>query len=251
MFTQNPRGWMRRVYSENEFSDFRRAREKSTIGTVIVHSPYLPNLCTSNAELYRKSSEALTEDLKRCEKLGADYLVIHPGAFSPDHDAGEGVQNLINAFNAALETVPGRSMLLIENMAGGGRRVGDSFASIAAMRRGVKDKSRVGVCFDTCHAFAAGYDVRSPRGIKATLDEFDREIGLEHLKMFHVNDSKGPLGCRRDRHENLGEGHIGMDGFKTLFSARDFSSCAFILETPKEPMPQADLKNLKALRSCL
>lgn len=251
MFTQNPRGWMRRVYTDEEFTAFRRAREKSSLSPVIVHSPYLPNLCTSNADLYRKSAETLTEDLKRCEKLGAEYLVIHPGAYSPEFDSKEGVKNLAAAFNATLDKVPGKSMLLIENMAGGGRRLGDTFKNIAEMMEGVHDKSRVGVCFDTCHAFAAGYDITNAGGVKKTLDEFDREIGLEHLKVFHVNDSKGPLGCRRDRHESLGKGFVGLAGLKALFSAHDFSSRAFILETPKEPIPETDLKNLAALRSCL
>ncbi len=251
MFTQSPRGWKTRVYTDQEFADFRREREKSGIYPVIVHSPYLPNLCTSNAELYKKSLDSLKADLTRCEKLGAEYLVIHPGAFSPESDVKTGVDKLVAAFNEALDEVPGKAMVLIENMAGGGRRLGGRFADIASMLNGVRDKKRVGVCFDTCHALAAGYDIHTKDGVNKTLDEFDREIGLDRLKVFHVNDSKGPLGCHRDRHENLGKGYVGVEGFKYLFGAHDFSSRAFVLETPKEPMPQADLKNLEILRSCL
>jgi deoxyribonuclease-4 len=251
MFTQSPRGWKTRVYTDEEFADFRREREKLGVSPVVVHSPYLPNLCTSNDELYRKSLQSLKDDLNRCEKLGAEYLVIHPGAYSPESDVETGIKKLVAAFNEALAAVPGKSMVLIENMAGGGRRLGGRFKDIAAMLAGVNDQSRVGVCFDTCHALAAGYDIHTKEGVAKTIAEFDAEIGLDRLKVFHVNDSKGPLGCHRDRHENLGEGYVGVEGFKALFSAHDFSSRAFVLETPKEPMPQADLKNLKTLRSCL
>jgi deoxyribonuclease-4 len=251
MFTQSPRGWQTRVYTDQEFADFRRERERIGISPVIVHSPYLPNLCTSNAELFQKSLKSLKDDLLRCEKLAADFLVIHPGAYSPESDPKTGIKVLSAAFNEALAEVPGRTMVLIENMAGGGRRLGGRFSEIAAMIDGVDNKGRVGVCFDTCHALAAGYDISNTSGVAKTLDEFDQEIGLEKLKVFHVNDSKGPLACHRDRHENLGEGYVGLEGFKALFSARDFSACAFVLETPKEPMPHADLKNLKTLRSCL
>jgi deoxyribonuclease-4 len=251
MFTQSPRGWRTRVYTDQEFAAFRRERDKIGLFPVIVHSPYLPNLCTSNAELYTKSLKSFKDDLVRCEKLGAEYLVIHPGAYSPDCDPERGVKTLIGAFNEALREVPGKSMVLIENMAGGGRRLGGKFSEIAAMIDGIENKDRVGVCFDTCHALAAGYDIHTKKGVADTIAEFDKEIGLDKLKVFHVNDSKGPLGCHRDRHENLGEGFVGVDGFKALFSAHDFSSRAAVLETPKEPMPDADLKNLKILRSCL
>jgi deoxyribonuclease-4 len=251
MFTTNPRGWQSRVYTEDEFAQFRAARVKLGLTPVIVHSPYLPNLCTSNKDLYAKSLRSLKGDLERCGKLGADYLVIHPGAFSPESDEETGIRTLSGAFNEALEAVPGTTMVLIENMAGGGRRLGGKFSQIAAMLAGVKKQERVGVCFDTCHALAAGYDIHTAAGVKETIKEFDGEIGLDRLKVFHVNDSKGPVGCHRDRHENLGQGFVGLDGFKHLFSAADFSTRAFVLETPKEPMPTADLENLKKLRSCL
>lgn len=251
MFTHSPRGWKTRVYTEDEFAAFRSARAKSGLNPIVVHSPYLPNLCTSNNELYDKSLRSLKEDLMRCEKLGADYLVIHPGAYSPESNAATGFEKLTAACNEALDHVPGQAMILIENMAGGGRRVGGPFHEIAAMLGGIRQKKRVGVCFDTCHAFAAGYDLHRPSGIDGTLQEFDRIVGLTHIKMFHVNDSKGPLGCHRDRHENLGKGYIGLEGFSYLFSRDVFKNCAFILETPKEPQPHADLENLKDLRSCL
>ena len=249
MFTQSPRGWRTRVYEDSEFGAFRRAREKSGIDPVVVHAPYLPNLGTSDEAMYRKSLAALIADLARCEKLGADYLVIHPGAYSPDADLTTALDRIGAALNEALAAVATRTVVLIENMAGGGRRVGGAFSEIAEILKRVKQEQRVAVCFDTCHAFAAGNDVSSPAGVAAMLAEFDREIGADRIRVFHVNDSKGALGCRLDLHEHLGQGRIQEDGLRALLNHPAFRDRAFVLETPKEPAPEADLKNLARLRA--
>lgn len=251
MFTQSPRGWMTRVYEEQEFHEFRAARAAAGIFPVVVHAPYLPNLCTSDEDLYRKSLEALKKDLDRCEKLGADYLVIHPGAYSPESTWVHGLDRIGSAINAAFDAVPGRTVLLIENMAGGGRRIGGTWRDIKEIRARIRDRKRVAVCFDTCHALAAGYDLSTSKGVDEALKSFDKELGLDLIRVFHVNDSKGALGSHRDMHEHLGKGHVGLAGFRHLFGHPAFRDCAFILETPKEPIPQSDLENLRLLRSCL
>jgi len=250
MFTQSPRGWKTRIYTDEEFLEFRKERERSGMETVVVHAPYLPNLCTSDPSLYKKSVDTLEADLTRAEKLGAEFLVIHPGAYSPNSNYQTGLDIITKALNTALSHVKGKSKILIENMAGGGRRLGGPFKQIRDILAGVKDQNRMGVCFDTCHALGAGYDVSNKEGVEKTLKEFDREVGLDRIHVFHVNDSKSPLGSHLDRHEHLGKGFVGLAGLKFLFGYKDFSDCAFILETPKEN-PESDPENLKKLKSCL
>jgi len=250
IFTQSPRGWRTRVYEPTEFSDFRRERERLGLGPVVVHSPYLPNLCTSDAALYARSVRALREDLDRCEKLGAEYLVLHPGAYSPSADYNRGVERLSSALDAVLGAAGEGTRLLVENMAGGGRRIGSSFREIADIFSNVRHRSRLGVCFDTCHALAAGYDLTSASGIEKTFEEFDRALGLKQIRAFHVNDSKTLRGSRRDIHQHIGRGIIGVEGFRRIFSRRIFFGLPLILETPKDS-PRADRRNLRVLRRCL
>lgn len=251
IFTQSPSLWQTHVHTDADFAAFRAARAEHGMSPVVVHSPYLPNLCTSNEDMYQRSLRALKEDLACVEKLGAEYLVVHPGAYSPDATPETGYARAAAAFREALDAHPGGSMILIENMAGGGRRIGGPFREIAELIRLTDRDARMGVCFDTCHAYGAGYDLRTPAAVEATLAEFDREVGLARIRVFHVNDSAGPLKSHRDLHQSLGEGEIGLDGFRALFSNSHFSDCALILETPKLPMPQSDLDNLKRLRACL
>lgn len=251
MFTQSPRNWKTRVYDEEEFTSFRRARDKSGMDLVVVHSTYLPNLCTSHSELYSRSYQALVEDLERTQKLGAEFLVIHPGAYSPNADLETGIQQIADALNRAFVDMPGSSVVLIETMAGGGRRVGGPFRHIGEILKRVNNSQRMGVCFDTCHVLAQGYDITNPAGVDATLAEFNREIGFDQLRVFHCNDSKTPCGSHRDRHESLGKGYLGMPGLTHLFRSQSWKGRAFILETPKMPMPAADIENLRVLRHCL
>lgn len=250
IFTQSPRGWRTRVYAEEEFTAFRQERAKLGMGPVVVHSPYLPNLCTSDEALYRRSIRAFTDDLQRCEKLGAEYLVIHVGAFSPDQDLGTGLKRLSAALEEVLGTVPGKTQVLIENVAGGGRRIGGLFAEIRKTFEGVRERDRLGVCFDTCHALGAGYNLARDHGVDAALKEFDQEVGLEAVKVFHVNDSKAPLGSHRDLHQHIGRGHVGLEGFRRIFRHPAFKDRALILETPKDSLT-ADRDNMTRLRACL
>lgn len=251
IFTESPSEWKSRTFSEEDFAQFRSARARLSIDPVVVHSPYLPNLCTSDPAIYERSVRGLIDDLERTENLGGDYLVIHPGAFSPNSTLEAGIATLIRAIDAAFAAVPGRCRLLIENVTGGGRRVGSTARELARILNGVKESKRMGLCFDTCHAYGAGYDLSTEEGVRSTLEEFAAEIGLDRIAVFHVNDSAGTLACRRDLHQNLGEGYVGLAGLKTLFQNPAFRSCAFILETPKKPIPLSDEKNLTILRSLL
>jgi deoxyribonuclease-4 len=250
IFTQSPRGWRTRVFTDEEFSLFRERRRARGIDPVVVHTPYLPNLCTAQPDLYRRSCRALLEDLDRCERLGADYLVIHPGAYSPGEDLAAGLDRMGEALNRAFDEAPGRTRVLIENMAGGGRRIGGPFREVGELLARVRDARRVGVCFDTCHAYGAGYDLPSPEGLERALEEFDREVGLSRIAVFHVNDSRAPRGSHRDMHEHIGRGHLGAETFRRLLARPAFRDAAFILETPRDSV-RADLRNIAALRGCL
>lgn len=248
MFSQSPRGWRSRVYTDDEYAAFRREREKAGLDPVVVHAPYLPNLCTSDPILYRRSGDLLKADLERCEKLGAEYLVIHPGSYSEGSSLEAGLDRLVDAVNEAFDAVPGRAMLLIENMAGGGRRVAGPFSDIARVLSKVRQEKRIGMCLDTCHTLAAGHDIATSAGALKVLAELDREVGLDRVPVLHVNDSKAPLGSHRDMHQSLGKGHVGLAGLKTIVSHPGFKKSAFILETPKLPIPRADRENLSVLR---
>lgn len=246
IFTRSPRMWKMRPPPASEVKKFRELRKKLDIYPLVVHIPYLPNLGTSKKKLYSLSVAALIDDLSLCGKLGADYLVIHPGSYSEGSTLEKGTENIVAALNKAFRRVPGRSMILLETVAGGGRRIGSSFEEINAMIKGVKDKSRIGVCLDTAHTFAAGYDLSTEKGVDAAVDEFDRKIGLVYLKAMHFNDSLVPLGSRKDRHQHIGKGHIGPAGFMFMIGKLNGVAEAGILETPKEP-ESADKRNLKLL----
>ena len=246
IFTRSPRMWKMSRRGKEEVARFRALRSELGIFPLAVHVPYLPNIATSNAVLYKKSVSALIEDLDVAGEIGADYLVIHPGAWSEGSTLARGIEKVSEAFNTAIAEAGGTSLLLIETVAGGGRRVGSSFEEIAAMIAGVDKKERVAVCLDTAHSFAAGYDIAKPEGTDLMLKDFDKTIGLKLLKMLHFNDSLTPCGSRKDRHEHIGKGHIGLAGFKYLIKKVKDIAEAGILETPKEP-DGADKVNLKIL----
>lgn len=252
IFTQSPSdGSIPKVFDDAEYVAFRDARRRHGLAPVVIHTPYLPNLCTSDEAMYRRSIRALKDDLVRAEKLGGEFLVIHPGSYSPGETLETGLDRIAAALREGLDAVAGTARVLIENMAGGGRRIGGPFRELGEILRRTNRPDRLGVCFDTCHAYAAGYDLSSGAGVAAALDEFDREVGLDQIFVFHVNDSAGELNGHRDLHENLGAGRIGLAGLTALFRHPAFARCALILETPKDPAPAADLDNLRRLRQCV
>jgi deoxyribonuclease-4 len=245
IFAGSPRGWARKPLPDSEVSQFKAERGKYGLGPVMVHLSYLPNLATGDPELFEKSFQTLLEDFRRANTLGADFFVFHPGKTK---ERERGLEKIIAAVNLVLEQIKGSTMLLFENQAGAGGEIAARFQDLGQLLKGVHEVNRAGVCFDTCHAFAAGYDLRSESGWQDTLDEFERLIGLSKLKIFHLNDAMGSLGSHLDRHQHIGQGLIGIQGFGYLINNPRLNQLPGILETPQNQIPEDDLMNLKALR---
>jgi deoxyribonuclease-4 len=211
--------------------EFKRKVDSYGFEPVVSHMPYLPNLSSPRKAIYNKSVKSLSAELDRSASLGIPYVVTHLGSHlgkGPEI----GLQNITSAVNQAISKDTGDSMLLLENTAGTKNSMGSRFEDIRRILDGLDDRKRVGVCFDTAHAFAAGYDLRSADAINITFSEFDKILGLGLLKVIHLNDSKGELGCRKDRHEHIGMGYIGEPGFRALFKHEALRGLPFIMETP-------------------
>jgi deoxyribonuclease-4 len=244
IFVRNPRGWASKPIEEDEVERFR-AEAKRTGMTSAAHSIYLANHASVNPELREKSWGALQDELGRCEQLGIPFLVFHPGS---NEDVDQGLKLVAEGMERALDGVKGKARLLVEITAGQGKSLGWRFEHVAAIRAAIPGaaRRRVGVCFDTCHAFAAGYDLGSEAGYERTFREFDQVIGLEHLSAFHLNDCKKPLGCRVDRHEHIGAGSLGKEPFRRLVNDTRFAALPGFLETEMRFRENLDL--LRSLR---
>ncbi len=230
MFSRNPRGWGYKPISGDDSTLFRQ-KIKTTGLLPVDHMPYLPNLASPKNEIWEKSVEALQAELDRCGRLGIPYLVTHLG-----HHLGNGIAGgrarVIKAVNTALQGSDNDVMLLLENTAGEKNSVGSSFEHIRAIIDGIEKSDRIGICFDTCHAFAAGYELRTKEGLEATLAQLDGTLGISRLKVIHVNDTKGDLGSGLDRHEHIGMGFIGEDGFRHILHHPVFAPLPLVCETP-------------------
>jgi deoxyribonuclease-4 len=242
IFVRSPRGWAVKPLDTGEVARFR-AEARRTGKPTAAHSTYLVNLAAADPALRRKSWGALAEELARCEALGVRHLIFHPGSHG---DEAKGIALVARGMAHALERVPGKARLLVEITAGQGSSLGWRFEQVAAIREAVPAplRRRVGVCFDTCHAFAAGYDLTTPEGYRRTFEELDRTVGLSHLEAFHLNDCKKPLGCRVDRHEHIGRGSMGLEPFRMLVNDARFADLPGFLETEM----RFD-ENLRVLRS--
>jgi deoxyribonuclease-4 len=230
MFSRNPRGWGYQPVDPVIAGEFR-AKIRTTGLIPVDHMPYLPNLASPKPDIYEKSVATLTAELDRCGVLGIPYLVTHLGHHLGDGIAG-GRARVIAAINAALSASESPAMLILENTAGEKNSVGSSFEHIRGIMDGIEEKKRIGVCFDTCHAFAAGYELRTDEGIADTLDQLDETVGTSNLRIIHLNDSKGDRGSGLDRHEHIGLGFIGEDGFRHILRNRVFASLPLVCETP-------------------
>ena len=208
--------------------------------------PYLPNLASPKPEIYDKSVATLTAELSRCGRLSIPYLVTHLGHHLGDGIAG-GRMRVIKAISTALDGADRTVMLLLENTAGEKNSVGSSFEHIRAIMDELPLPGRVGICFDTCHAFAAGYELRTEEGLEETLEQFDEQIGLRHLRVIHLNDTKGDRGSGLDRHEHIGMGFIGEEGFRRILHNKVFSSLPLICETPVDDR-RDDRGNIEKVR---
>jgi deoxyribonuclease-4 len=251
IFSKNASTWREKILKEDEVESFRENLKNSNINPVFIHTSYLINLASPSDELYFKSINAFLEEMKRADLLLPDpYLIIHPGAHT---GAGEeyGIQRIIRALNIILEKSADlnlKTMILLEDTAGSGTHLGYTFYQLKRMVEGAKDRKRIGMCFDTCHAFAAGYDLSNREGVEKTVEELDKNLDLERLKVIHINDSKYPLGSRKDRHMHIGKGYIGLEGFKALVNHKYLKDLPFILETPKHD-EKDDLKNIDLVKS--
>ncbi len=229
IFTRNVRGWAARPFEAVEVERFR-AEARRTGKPVAAHSTYLVNLCSEDRTIRARSWDALADELERCERLGIRWLVFHPGSHASEQ---VGMRLVSEGMAQALERAPGKVRLLVETTAGQGNSLGWRFEQLAAIREGVPapHRRRVGVCVDTCHVHAAGYDIASPEGYAATFDELDRCVGLARVEAFHLNDSKKPRGSRVDRHEHIGAGTLGLVPFRLLVNDPRFAEVPGFLET--------------------
>jgi len=246
IFTKSPRVWHSKKYSDQEISEFKKNLQASKLSPLVVHTFYLQNLATSNEELYKKSFIAFEKDLLLANKIGAKYYVIHPGSYSEGANIDAGIEKIAGSINKIYSAHDIATVLLLENLAGEGRKIGSTFQELATIIENVKNKSKISVCFDTAHAFGAGYDLSDPKKIDLMLEDFDKTIGLEKLKVIHFNDSKMPLGSKKDRHEHLGLGLIGEKGLKHFVKSVKAIADAGIIETPKE-LEGSDKINLEKL----
>jgi deoxyribonuclease-4 len=251
IFTRNQNRWDSKPLDPAEIERWQAAAAASPIQPVVSHGSYLINLASPDDSLWDKSIEAFVDELQRAEALGLLGVVLHPGAHM---EQGEdvGIARVIAGLDRCHAATPGfRTLTLLEITAGQGTTLGYRFQQLATMRGGVAEPERVGICFDTCHAFAAGYDFRSAEGYAAMMDELDQVIGLDLVKCFHLNDSKGGPGSRKDRHEHIGQGAIGLAGFAHLLNDPRLAGFPMVLETPKSDDMHEDVENLAALRALL
>jgi len=246
VFTKNASQWKAKPISATDAQAFRDAWQQSPIGPVIAHDTYLINLAATDADNWAKSKAAFADELQRCAQLGIGYLVMHPGNHLGAGDEA-GIARIVTAFNEILADAPEAVTILLENTAGQGSAVGWSFEHLAALLQQLPAE-RFGVCFDTCHALAAGYDLTTVDGYAAVMAEFDRLVGVEKIRAFHINDSKKGLASRVDRHEQLGAGALGLDGLRCLMQDERFKAVPKILETPKGDDDSADIRNIRVLR---
>ncbi len=248
MFTKNQRQWKARPLSTESIERFKKNMEQVGITPdhCLPHDSYLINLGHPDTEKRRRSLDAFRDEMKRCSELGLGMLNFHPGSHLNEITENQCIDNIIESLNIVLAEVPG-VRAVIENTAGQGTNVGYRFEHLAAIIDGVSDRSRVGVCIDTCHAFAAGYDIRTRKAYEQTMDELDRVIGVEYLCGAHLNDSKKGLGSRVDRHHSLGKGEIGINAFGYIMNDQRFDNIPLVLETVDPSLWPEEIRLLYSL----
>jgi len=249
IFVKPNRAWAVKPLTDEDIARFKARADESGIRPVVGHASYLLNLGTPDEELWTKSRDTLIVELERCEALGVPYLVLHPGSHV---GAGEqaGLERVAHALGEVHTATQGfRVQILLETTAGQGTSLGHSFEHLAWLMAHTLESERLGVCLDTCHVFAAGYELRTPEGYAATVEAFDQIVGLEWLRAIHLNDCKGDLGSRKDRHEHIGRGRIGLEGFRHVLNDPRLAELPGLLETPKGDDLQEDRENLAVLRS--
>lgn len=251
IFTKNNNRWYAKELSENEIEKFRMRLESSKIKFVVAHDSYLINLCSKELEMLNKSRDSFLDELKRCELLGIPHLNFHPGAHLGLGE-DEGIKIIAESLNVAHSKTPGYKVTsMIEATAGQGSAIGYKFEHLRKIIDLVEEKDRITICIDTAHIFAAGYDIKDSTNYEIVINEFDNIVGLDRLKCIHMNDSKKPLGSKVDRHEHIGKGFIGLQGFTNIMNDKRIEHIPKILETPKGKEQLEDLVNLKILKSLI
>ena len=246
-FSRNPRGWKYSPLNKKEVEEFRSSVQSSALFPIFLHMPYLPNIASLKSKFYKRSIDSIATDLQRADQLGAQYLIIHIG-HRMESSEDQAIEAVSQGIDQAFEKAKNGVILLLENTAGQGTEIGYTFDQTKKMIEGVHDHQRMGVCLDTAHSFEAGYDLSNQAGIERTLETFDHTIGLKRLHLLHLNDSKTPLGSRKDRHWHIGEGYIGLEGFRNLVNHPLLRHLPGIMETPRKDTVE-DLKNMKVIRS--
>jgi deoxyribonuclease-4 len=231
IFTRNPRSWRFKPLQDEETAAFREKRKGSGFKVLVAHMPYLPNLASPDKTTMRESRLSLSEEVKRCDALGIDYLVAHLGSHL-GKGTMLGVRNVSDAVNHALASSEGSTIILLENMAGQKNSVGSRMEELGLILDGVRNGERAAVCLDTCHLFAAGFDLSGAEAVGQSMAVLEDSVGLTRVKVIHLNDSKGALGSNLDRHEDIGEGKIGKSGMKALLHYRGISEKPLIMEIP-------------------
>jgi deoxyribonuclease-4 len=248
MFTRNPNQWKFKPIPDETVSTFREKRKNSGFARIVDHMPYLPNLASPEKSTMKISRYTLDEEVKRCDALGIDYLVIHLGSHL-GKGAAVGIANIAGACDLAIAGSEGKTMILLENMAGQKNSVGARFEDIRGILDRVSRSERVGVCLDTCHLYAAGFDLGSNEAVMNTMGLFNEVVGFDRLRVVHLNDSKGALGSRLDRHENIGKGKIGRKGIRAFLHYPGVRERPLIMETPYRDVStmKASIKLVRAL----
>ncbi len=244
IFTRNPRGWHAKELSRDDISNFKSKLKESKIDrfATCAHMPYLPNLATPKEEGFEKSVKTLVNEIERCAQLEIPYLVTHLGSHLGTGDEA-GIKRLVKGLTIAGQT-KNDVIILLENTAGQKNSVGSNFKQLGEIFNQLKPKKKFGVCFDTCHAFVAGYDLITDKKAKETFDEFDKYVGIENLKILHLNDAKGDIGCNLDRHYHLGLGGIGEKGITAVVKFTNKRKIPIILETPIDD-DRDDFENIR------
>lgn len=250
IFTKNASTWREKTLTEKEIRLFHEAREKTGIRMIAAHTAYLINLAATDPQIRDKSKHALKQELIRSGQLGLPWLILHPGAHMGDGEAS-GIERIAAAVNEIFDELPDNpTRLLLETTAGQGSALGRTFEELAEMQSRIHERQRTGICLDTCHIFAAGYDISDEESYMETMERFDRILGIDNLLVIHVNDAQKPCGSRVDRHAHVGEGMIGDRGFACLLNDKRLAGVPKILETPKKKDGRdADPENLARLRA--
>ncbi len=249
IFGASPQQWAVRMPSDEDITKFKQMRKESSVGPVYLHAAYLPNLASSDDGIYEKAIKNLAEHLEITERMGAEGLIFHVGS-GKEAPKEEAIKKAIVGMKKVLKLVSGKTFLVMENAAGGGQKLGATAHEMGIMLGGVHSK-RIKVCIDTAHAFEAGIiEGYTKEHVKEFVDEWDHEVGLENIVALHVNDSKTMFNSHHDRHENIGEGFIGLDGFKNLAQEKRLHDKTWILEVPGFDGNGPDKKNIDILKSC-